>query len=65
MAKLTAASRNALPEAEFALPGRHYPIDTEDRARSALARGSAYATPSQLVRIKAAVKAKYPSMQIE
>lgn len=72
--KLTAAKRNTMPASEFALPGKGagpegkgsgaYPIDTPARARSALSRGAANATPSQDATIKRAVEEKYPSMDV-
>ena len=43
MAKLTSSRRRALPTKEFALPGRKYPIDTENRARNTLRGGVARA----------------------
>ena len=39
MAVLTARTRNALPKAAFAGPGRSYPVDT--RARAGVAKGRA------------------------
>jgi hypothetical protein len=71
---ITARQRRALPSRDFALPGKgtgaqgkgpgSYPIDTPGRARSALSRGAANATPAQDKTIKAKVKAKYPSMKV-
>lgn len=40
MAKLTAERRNALPEADFALPGRRYPVQDRSHAANAKARAS-------------------------
>lgn len=72
--RLTAAERREMPSSEFALPGHGtgpggrgpgaYPIDTEARARSALSRGSANASHSELSAIKRNVKAKYPDIQV-
>lgn len=69
---ITAAERHALPKSEFALPGHatgpggkgagSYPIDTPGRARSALSRASANASPAQESRIRAAVHRKYPDI---
>jgi len=39
MAKLTAATRNALPKATFALPGRRFPVP--DKAHAAVAKSYA------------------------
>jgi hypothetical protein len=65
MAALTAARRNKLPKSEFALPEKDgYPVDTARRARSALSRASANATPAEQSRIRAKVKREYPSMEV-
>jgi hypothetical protein len=63
--KLTAARRHALAPSQFALPGGHYPIDTANRARDALSRGSANATPAQQAEIRAAVHRKYPTIKLK
>ncbi len=39
MARLTAAARKALPKADFAGPGRSYPV--QDKAHAAAAKGRA------------------------
>ena len=76
MSRLTHSARKALPRKDFALPparsgpnktvstvkGR-YPIDTKARARNALSRGAANASPAQLATIKRRVKAAYPSIK--
>lgn len=36
MARLTAAERRALPDSDFAGPGRTFPIEDKSHARSAL-----------------------------
>lgn len=65
MAKMTAAQRKKLPSSQFGLPGtRQYPINTASRARTALGRAKTNATPAQRAQIKAAVKRKYPKMQV-
>jgi hypothetical protein len=71
---LSAAKRRSMPSAEFALPGKgkgpegkgagSYPIDTKGRARDALSRGSANASPGELATIKRKVHEKYPSIEI-
>lgn len=61
MAKLDAATRNALSTKEFAIPSeRKFPIENENHARNALAR--AYTHPEWKAKIQAAVKRKYPDM---
>lgn len=63
MSKITTAKRKALPKEDFVFPAkRAYPIDTIGRARNALARGAQNASPSELAKIKAAVRKKYPSI---
>lgn len=72
--RLTAEARREMPGSEFALPGHGegpgghgagaYPIDTEARARNALARGEQHANQSELATIKRKVHAKFPDIQI-
>lgn len=72
--RISMAQRKALPGSDFALPGKgtgpsgkgpgSYPIDTENRARNALARGAQHASPGQLATIKRKVKAKYPDIKV-
>lgn len=68
------AQREKLPSKDFALPGRgsgkggkgpgSYPIDTKGRARSALSRAAANASPAQQATIKRKVEAKFPSIDV-
>lgn len=62
MAKLTAETRNALPEKAFALPGRRYPIHDINHARDALSRVSANGTPAEQAMVRAKVHAKFPGI---
>ena len=62
MAALTTKQRNRLPSKVFALPGRHYPLDTANRARSALSRISAHGTPQQKAIVRRKVHARYPGI---
>jgi hypothetical protein len=72
---LKMGQREKLPKADFALPGKgtgkggkgpgSYPIDTKARARSALSRGSANASPAEQATIKRKVKAKFPSIAVK
>lgn len=64
-APLNADKRNDLPSSDFALPGRRYPIDTPERARSALARVKQFGSPQEIDRVRAAVRRKYPDMEVE
>lgn len=63
-APLNAKRRNALSSGDFALPGRRYPIDTPARARSALSRVEQFGSNSEKSRVRAAVKRKYPNMDV-
>lgn len=62
MAKLDAASRNALPDSAFALPGRRYPIHDASHARAALddVAKDGSAAEEAIVRHKVAVR--YPTI---
>ena len=69
---ITAAQRHRLPSSEFGLPGKgsgpegkgsgSYPIDTPGRARSALSRASANASPAEQTAIRRKVHARYPNI---
>lgn len=63
-APLDAQKRNALDSSDFALPGRRYPIDTPARARAALARVKQFGKEGEEAKVKAAVKKKYPNMDV-
>jgi hypothetical protein len=62
VAKISAEARNALDDADFALPGRRYPIDTRARARKAIAQVAEHGTESDQKKVRAAVYAKYPDL---
>lgn len=64
-APLTAQRRNDLPNSAFALPGRRYPIDTPERARAALSRIMQFGSPDEQRRVRAAVRRRYPDMDVE
>jgi hypothetical protein len=65
VAALTSKQRNALPDSDFALPGREYPLENKEHARKALQLGAAHATPSELNQIKRKVRAKYPDIAVD
>lgn len=65
MATLTAAARDALPDSDFALPGRKYPIHDPAHARDALARAAQNASPEELATIRRKVKARYPGIKVK
>lgn len=62
MGKLSPEGRRALPERDFALPGRRYPIADRSHAANALSRVSQNGTPAEKVEVRAKVREKYPSM---
>lgn len=68
MAKFTAADRNALPESDFAGPGRSYPVNDANHARAALQmapRGVAAGniSPQQAAAIKAKARNRLQNMR--
>ena len=64
MAPLTTAKRKRLRRTSFALPKeRKYPIDTKNRARSALARVSTFGTAAEKAKVRRAVYRKYPEFK--
>ncbi len=62
MSRLTTERRKELPEQEFALPGRRYPINDPNHARNALARVSGNGTPAEKAAVRSKVHRKYPGM---
>ncbi len=66
MARLTAWKRNRLPSSAFALPAsRAYPIYDRAHARDALARVSEHGTEDEKAQVRAAVRQRYPDMEVE
>jgi hypothetical protein len=71
MSKLSAATRQALPKKDFALPGKgegpkgagsgSFPIPDESHARNALARSSGKPVEAA---VRAKVKAKFPEITV-
>ena len=65
MAKLTAAARKKLKATSFALPSkRASPIHAIAHARLALAMVAAHGTSGEQAKVKRAVKARYPSIDM-
>ena len=72
---LNAAERRALPDKEFALPGKgkgpegkqagSYPIPDKSHARMALAMVAKHGTPEKKEKVRAAVAKKFPGIQQE
>ena len=73
-ADLSAAERRALPNKDFALPGKgegpkgkqagSYPIPDEKHARSALSLVSQHGTPAEKATVRAKVKKKFPGIKV-
>lgn len=66
MASLNASTRNGLPSSDFAVPGqRKYPVDTENRARNALARVSQFGSPALKAKVRSKVSEKFPGIKVK
>ena len=73
-AKLSADQRRALPDNDFALPGKgegpkgkqagSYPIPDEKHARSALSLVSQHGTPEEKAKVRAKVEKKFPGIKV-
>ena len=64
--ELSTKARNALPDSDFVFPKeRKYPIPDLAHARNAIARVMANGTPEEQKKVKAAVKRKFPSIEVE
>lgn len=61
---LSYEQRKKLPKASFAIPPDRYPIHDEAHARNALARVSQHGTPEEQKKVRAAVKKRYPNIEI-
>jgi hypothetical protein len=69
---LSASERRALPNSDFALPGKgegpkgkqagSYPIPDESHARSALSMVAKHGTAEEKSKVRAAVKKKFPDI---
>ena len=63
MARLTQKERDALPESDFALSGRRYPVQNESHARNALARIAQHGTPDEKRTVRAKVHERFPGIE--
>ncbi|MGF6981405.1 hypothetical protein QFZ99_000881 [Paraburkholderia atlantica] len=61
---LTARGRARIKPANFALPGRRYPINTLRRARNALARVAQHGTRAEQIKVQRAVHRRWPSIDV-
>lgn len=64
MARLSYRKRQKLSTKSFALPGRRFPIDTENRARNALARVAQFGSPQEKTVVRKKVSARYPGIAV-
>lgn len=64
MSKLTAAARKAIPASKFAGPDRSYPIPDAGHAKVALSDASKFASSDVKAKVRAKVRADFPSMSI-
>ena len=60
--KLSTEARKNLPESDFALPNRRYPIHDKTHARLALAMVSRFGSPEEKEKVRSAVHSKYPEI---
>ncbi len=65
MAELTAHERDLIPDKDFALPGRRYPVQNISHARNALARVSQHGTPEEKRKVRMFVMLRYPEIDKE
>lgn len=62
---VTAARRHSLPATDFAFPEKEaYPVDTQKRARNALARVAQHGSPAEAAKVKRKVRLKYPGIEV-
>ena len=62
MVRLTPQERRRLPESEFALPGRRYPIHDRVHAANALTRCKTFCTPDEARTVYSKVCRKFPGI---
>lgn len=65
MAKLSKADRDKLPDDDFALAGREYPIHDRNHAEMALSDVSRAGTAAEKRKVRAAVAMRYPDMDVK
>lgn len=64
MSTLTTKERKRLPDKDFALPGRLYPIENAAHARDALARAAQNDSPKEQAEIRRRVHRLYSHIKI-
>lgn len=60
--KLSYGARKSLPDSDFALPGRKYPIEDLPHARNALARVSQNGSSAEKSKVRNAVSSRWASI---
>lgn len=70
MGELSSEQRARLRRSEFAIPDKapgsgSYPIPDEAHARDALARVAQHGTPGEQAQVRAAVKRRFPDIEVE
>jgi hypothetical protein len=62
--ELTTKKRNSLPDEDFAVKGRKYPVEDKKHADNALSRVAANGTPTEKKEVRSKVAKKFPTIQI-
>ena len=62
MSELSGKGRARIKPANFALPGRRYPLPDQAHARNARARVAQHGTSAEKAKVRAAVHHKYPGI---
>ncbi len=57
--------RKAMPQSEYALPGKRYPIPDKGHAKAALGRVSEFGSPAEKARVKRKVRRLFPKMKMK
>jgi hypothetical protein len=64
VAKLSYRARKKLPDRDFALPGRRFPIKDRAHAKNALARVSQHGSPAEKAAVRRKVHGKFPGIGV-
>ena len=62
MSKLTSKGRSKLPNSDFAVAGRKYPVNDRNHAKAALSMVSRYGDAEEKRAVRNKVARKYPGM---
>ncbi len=67
MPKLSTDQRKRMPQSDYALPGKRYPIEDEEHGRKAIqlgkrAENAGTLTPGEYDQVKAEVHERYPNI---